>query len=81
MEYIMSSETMNRTYFELSIPGFLKDSIKNSETSIKENFFCWDICYGTLQSNISIFKVEDYIAPNQAWLLKIFENCQIIILL
>ncbi len=36
MEYIMFLENPDRTYLELNITDFLKDSIKNLETSIKK---------------------------------------------
>lgn len=66
----MSLESPDKTYLESNISSFLKESIKNLETNIKENFSCWDIYYGILQSDINVAEVEGYITPNQAQYLR-----------
>lgn len=68
MEYIMSLDNSNNDYLEFNIPTFLKESIRSFKEHINSSLY--DIYYCTLQSDINIAEVGNYISPNQAWFLR-----------
>ena len=57
----------DKSYLEVNIPPFLKESIENYQNAPKD---IWDCLYCELQTDINVAEVDQIITPEQAWYLR-----------